>query len=96
VITPAAQYALDEAVRDIPVTALPPVFPTPISLQKREGRLRLEVLSAIQAGPELQGEAGLAVEYLRPSFAKAAAPVLQLAAEYLRGHWPDVQINHIV
>ena len=42
VVTPQAQYALDQAVRDIPLAALPPVFPTPRSLQRREGQLRLD------------------------------------------------------
>ena len=71
VVTPQAQYALDQAVRDIPLEALPPVFPTPLSLQKREGQLRLEAMPAVSAPPELQAEAAFAAEYLRPYVAKA-------------------------
>ncbi len=75
VVTPQAQYALDEAVRDIPLSALPPVFPTPLSLRKREGELRFEALPAVSAPPELQAEAAFAIEYLRPYLAKPAAKV---------------------
>jgi hexosaminidase len=89
VVTPQAQYARDQAVRDIPLAALPPVFPTPRSLQKREGRLRLEAMPAVSAPPELQAEAAFAAEYLRPHVAKAAgkagAPSVRLEAGPLEG-----------
>jgi hexosaminidase len=88
-VTPEAQYALDEATRDIPVEALPPVFPTPLSLQKREGELRLATLPSIEAPPELQAEASFAAEYLRPFFtrpsAKGATATLRLETGTVEG-----------
>jgi hexosaminidase len=66
VVTPQAQYELDQAARDIPLEALPPVFPTPLSVEKREGRLRLEAQPDLFLAPELQAEAVLAAEYLSP------------------------------
>ncbi len=73
VITPQAQFELDAATRDIPVEALPPVFPTPVSLERREGRLSLAVPPAITAGAGLQAETAILTEYLRPLFPKSAA-----------------------
>jgi hexosaminidase len=72
VVTPEAQYALDEGVRDTPVEQLPPVFPTPSSLEKREGQLVLETMPSVSAPPELQAEANFAVQYLRPRVAKSS------------------------
>lgn len=60
VVTPEAQFAMDEGVRDIPPEALPPVFPSPLSLLRREGQLRLERMPAVEAAPELRAEADLA------------------------------------
>ncbi len=71
VITPQAQFELDAATRDIPSESLPPVFPTPVSLEKREGKLVLAVPPAISAAPELQAEAAFAAEYLGSFFPKA-------------------------
>ena len=65
-----AQYAFDEAVRDIPLGSLPPVFPTPVTVEKREGQLRLEAMPSLRAAPELKAEAEFAAEYLRPYLAK--------------------------
>jgi hexosaminidase len=72
-VTPQKQFELDAVVRDVPADALPPVFPTPVSLERREGRLSLLALPAITAPPELSAEAAFAAEYLRPHLAKAAA-----------------------
>jgi hexosaminidase len=80
VVTPEAQYALGEAVRDIPVEQLPPVFPTPLSLQKREGQLVVETLPSVSAPPELRAEADFALEYLRPRVAKPSARAAPPAA----------------
>jgi hexosaminidase len=89
VVTPQAQYALDEAARDIPPGALPPVFPTPLSLQKREGELRLDAMPVVSAPPELQAEATFAAGYLRPHFvglaAKGGAPALRLETGKVEG-----------
>jgi hexosaminidase len=79
VVTPQAQYVLDQAARDIPLEALPPVFPTPLSLQKREGLLRLAAMPVVSVTPELQAEAVLAAEILRPHFAKPAGKTAAVA-----------------
>jgi hexosaminidase len=89
VVTPPAQYALDQAAHDIPVEALPPIFPTPLSLRKGEGELRFAALPSVEAPPELQAEAAFAAEYLRPFFgrpaAKPGAPTLRLEAGAIEG-----------
>jgi len=89
VVTPQAQYALDEAVGDIPPEAVPPVFPTPLSLRKGEGELRLATLPAVSATPDLQAEASFATEFLRPFFARSAtkqvAPTLRLEIGRIEG-----------
>ena len=72
VITPQVQFDLDAATRDIPVEALPPVFPTPVSLERRAGRLSLAAPPAITASPGLQAEAGIVTDSLRPFFPKTA------------------------
>jgi len=66
IVTPAAQFTRDSAARDIPVSALPPVFPTPLQVTKGSGELRLSVMPQISAPPELAKEAAFATEYLRP------------------------------
>jgi hexosaminidase len=88
VVTPQAQYALDAAARDVPVEALPPVFPTPLSLQKREGELRLVALPSVEAPPELRAEAAFVGEYLRPFFARPGVkgtPPLRLETGKIEG-----------
>ncbi len=70
IITAEAQYALDEDVRDIPVEQLPLVFPTPLTVETRDGQLVLATMPSVSAPPELQGEADFASQYLRPRFAK--------------------------
>ena len=72
-ITPQAQFELDAATRDIPVEALPPVFPTPVSLERREGRLSLVALPAVTAAAGLQAEDAILTDALRPFFPKVAA-----------------------
>jgi hexosaminidase len=94
VITPEAQYALDEATRDLADEDLPPIFPTPLSLRMRPGELRLAAMPSVEAPPELQTEAGFAVEYLRPFFprpdAKAGAAPLLLEVGRIEGqHSPE-------
>jgi hexosaminidase len=80
VVTPAAQFARDSAIRDIPVSELPPVFPTPVQLTKGTGELRLTVMPSVTAAPELANEARFAGEYLRPylSAGRAGAAALRL------------------
>ena len=66
VVTPAAQFARDSAIRDIPASELPPVFPTPVQVTKGTGALRLTAMPQISAPSELANEATSAVDYLRP------------------------------
>jgi len=93
-ITAEEQFRRDAATRDVSVDALPPVFPTPVSVEKRDGRLTLAALPTITAAPELKEEAAFAAEYLRPflaatgvkGHAAGAAPVtLQLAVGTVEG-----------
>ena len=65
-VTPQQQYERDAAVRDVPKEALPPVLPTPVLLETREGRLDVSALPAIDAAAGLAAEAALAAEFLRP------------------------------
>src|SRR5206468_646469 len=60
------QYARDSGVRDIAVSDLPPVFPTPVQVTRRAGEVRLTAMPAITAPAELTSEAQFAAEYLRP------------------------------
>ena len=66
VVTPEIQYARDSGVRDIAVSDLPPVFPTPVQVTRRAGEVRLTAMPAITAPAELTSEAQFAAEYLRP------------------------------
>ena len=88
VVSPTQQFALDAAVRDIPASELPPVFPTPLEATRREGELRLAAMPKVEAPAELQAEAGFASEYLRPYFGKrpaAATATLRLEAGRVEG-----------
>src|SRR5437773_5617611 len=66
VVTPEIQYARDSGVRDIAVSDLPPMFPTPVQVTRRAGEVRLTAMPAITAPAELTSEAQFAAEYLRP------------------------------
>src|SRR5437773_5219678 len=66
VVTPEIQYARDSGVRDIAVSDLPPVFPTPVQVTRGAGELRVTAMPAITAPAELASEAQFAAEYLRP------------------------------
>ena len=68
VVTPEAQFELDSVLHDVPLAALPPVLPTPVSVEKRDGALVLAALPVVTAGPELQNEAARATEALAPFF----------------------------
>ncbi|HEX9185450.1 MAG TPA: family 20 glycosylhydrolase, partial [Vicinamibacteria bacterium] len=72
-VTPERQFELDSAAHDVPFSALPPVFPTPSLLERREGSLSLAVPPVVRAAPELATEAGFAAELLRPHFARVKA-----------------------
>ena len=68
VVTPAMQFSLDSATRDIPASDLPPILPTPVQVTKGTGALRLSAMPQVTAAAALAGEAQFASEYLKPFF----------------------------
>jgi hexosaminidase len=70
VVTPQAQFELNKAIRAVPLAELPPVFPTPLLVEKREGTLTLAAPPAITTDT-LAPEAVFAAEALAPYFPKA-------------------------
>jgi hexosaminidase len=88
VVTPGDQFALDSVIRDIPASELPPVFPTPVSVMKRPGMLRLTAMPAVEAPDSLRNEAAFAAAYLRPYFVNGrgrAAGTLRLETGPIEG-----------
>jgi hexosaminidase len=84
VVTPEAQFALDAAIDDLPADSLRPVFPTPLTLEMREGRFAVPGPATVTAGPDLQDEATLAAECLRPLFPAAKGKPGKSAGPWLR------------
>jgi hexosaminidase len=68
VLTPEKQFTLDSAIRAIPASELPPVFPTPVEVTQGSGALRLTTMPLVEAAEALKNEATFAAEYLRPYF----------------------------
>ena len=68
IVTPAAQFTRDSAARDIPLSELPPLFPTPVQVTRGAGQYRLTAMPGITAAAELSNEARFAGEFLRPYF----------------------------
>jgi len=68
VVTPEALYDRNAVIRDQPAEALPPVFPTPLTLERRDGSLRLDGLPVVNAPAELKTEAIAAAGIFRPYF----------------------------
>ena len=71
VVTPQMQFTRDSLTRDIPVSELPPILPTPVQLMAGSGDLRFTSMPQITAPAELAGEASAATEFLRPFFPAA-------------------------
>jgi len=73
----------------LPAEALPPIFPTPLQLQKGTGVLHLESAPAIEAGAGLKNEAGIAASLLKQYWpVSAPAPsgaTLRLAVGAIAG-----------
>ena len=67
-VTPESQFALDSAIRVIPASELPLVFPTPVEVTQGTGALHLTALPPVEAPEALRNEAAFAAEYLRPYF----------------------------
>src|SRR3989454_10585977 len=85
---PEKQFALDSAIRDLPASDLPPVFPTPVQLTKGAGALRFTAMPPVEAPEALKTEAAFAAEYLRPYFGttqKRSGPPLRLEVGSVEG-----------
>jgi len=65
VVTPQDQFVRNEIVQDLPIEALPPIFPTPLSIQKQEGHLHLTKRPRIQADSTLRNESAFAASILQ-------------------------------
>ena len=91
VVTPEAQFEMDAAVKDVPDADIPLVFPTPVTLEKREGTLTLTGTPTVTAPPELKSEAELAAAYLKPFLGvsqagqQATSPAVTLAIGKVEG-----------
>src|SRR6266849_1398618 len=88
VASPEKQFALDSAIRDLPASDLPPVFPTPVELTNGSGALRLAAMPPVEAPEALRTEAAFAAEYLRPYFSgtgKGVGPRLRLEVGPVEG-----------
>jgi len=81
VATPENQFVLDSATRVIPVSELPPLFPTPVAVTPGAGSLRLTALPRVEATEALRNEWTFATEYLRPYFAGTKTGTVSLRLE---------------
>lgn len=68
VITPEAQYERNAVVRELPAESLPPIFPTPLTLEKHDVSFRLDALPAVNAPADLKAEALVAAGLFRRHF----------------------------
>src|SRR2546426_1297981 len=85
---PEKQFAFDSAIRNLPASDLPPVFPTPVQLTKGAGALRFTAMPPVEAAESLRNEAAFAAEYLRPYFGttqKRSGPPLRLEVGSVEG-----------
>jgi hexosaminidase len=91
VVTSEAQFEMDAAVKDVADADLPLVFPTPVTLEKRQGTLALTGTPVVTAPPTLKSEAELATAYLKPFLGVSQAgplappPTVRLAVGTVEG-----------
>jgi hexosaminidase len=82
-VTPEEIYALNASIGNVPVDALPPVFPTPVEARRREGLLHWTRRPPIETSAALAAEVALAgrlLERLAPATKQAdREPPLRLA-----------------
>ena len=85
--TAAMLYARNAATADLPASALPPVFPTPVSLQRLPGSLRITAMPRIDAVRALRQEAAVARSLLAGHVGArgAASTVLRLRLGKIEG-----------
>lgn len=77
--TPEAIYRRNAATADLPADALPPVFPPPLQLERRDGKLELRLQPRVVASAGLRGEAALARALFQPYLAAGRAGAVTLA-----------------
>ena len=81
VVTPEAQYERNAVIRELPAESLPPIFPTPRSLQMKDGIVKLSGVPAIKAAPDLAAEAELLELDLSPRFGGVRDAAVSLKLE---------------
>jgi len=81
VATPQNQFVLDSATRVIPASELPPLFPTPVTVTRGAGSLRLTAFPRVETTEALRNEWVFATEYLRPYFAGTGTGSVSLRLE---------------
>jgi hexosaminidase len=97
--TPELLYAHNARIRDVPVSALAPVFPTPVQLEPRKGVLHLAAMPAIEADRALANEAAVATAMLARYLEKAQGAVggaplrLRLRVAPVAGHDSSTSIR---
>ena len=79
VVTPEAQYERNAVIRDLPAESLPPIFPTPQSLQMKDGSAAARPRARDQRSADLEAEAALAAS--RPPRRASAADETRQQAE---------------
>lgn len=88
-VTAQDLYQRNARTAVLPAAALPPLFPTPLQLEKGTGVLHLESAPAIVAGEGLMNEAGVAdsllKQYLPASAPQASGPNLRLSVGPVAG-----------
>src|SRR5204862_404744 len=62
VATPQNQFVLDSATRVIPASELPPLFPTPVTVTRGAGALRLTAFPRVETTEALTDDEGWRVE----------------------------------
>jgi hexosaminidase len=89
VITAEEIYSRNEAITDMPLAALSPVFPTPQHLERHAGSLHWSALPKVVGVPALSHEVFFAKALLKPYFASvpanASEPALHLAIAPIAG-----------
>jgi len=99
VASPENQFALDSVIRDIPVSDLPPVFPTAVAVTPGTGVLHLTAMPPVESPEALGNEAAFAAEYLRPyvgSTRKGGVPPLRLEVGPVEGQGSSEAYSLIV
>lgn len=67
-VTSEAIFDRNSLIDNVDVANLPPIFPTPVHIEKRTGTLRLSQMPLIISDQTLQGEAAFAKALLQPYF----------------------------